>query len=282
MDKPSYLSILLISFPESLLIGIISILAIGKFSFFKDKKNLIRMLIFAAISAITSFYVKQAVTSEEALLVYLFLTTLLFIYLLRLKLYESILASIFGVVIQLIIEIFWIIIIQPFIGAKIDDIYSNVGTLFLLALPARLLQIALIYMSHKFKIKIIDLENKNIQKKKYYIKITVYVVFIGTFIFIAFLLTKILVFGDGNNASLMDNWLVRINIYLTLFVTTILTLAIKNTHEFYKNNNKLNNNEFLQNIEYISNLMEEENITEAKDAINSLKEYLKVNKVKEL
>ncbi len=278
MNNPSYLSILLISFPESLLVGILSILTIGKFSFFKDKNNLIRILIFAAVSAVASFYVRKKITSEEALLVYLFLTSLLFIFLLRLRLYESILASIFGVIILLLVEILWFTVVQPFIGSKMEDIYSNVFTLFLLALPARILELLMIYLSFKFNIKIIDLEHKNTQKKEYYIQLIVFVISTGTLIFLAFLLAKMLMFENTNTGSLIDNLLVRINIYITLFVTTILTLAIKNTHDYYKNNNKLNDNEFLQNIEYISNLMEEENITEAKDAIDSLKEYLKVNR----
>ncbi|OPZ94828.1 MAG: hypothetical protein BWY74_00264 [Firmicutes bacterium ADurb.Bin419] len=278
MNNPSYLSILLISFPESLLVGILSILTIGKFSFFKDRSNLIRIIIFAAISAIASFFVKKKVSSEEALLVYLFLTSLLFIFLLRLKMYESILASIFGVIILLLVEILWFTLVQPFIGSKMEDIYSNVYTLFLLALPARIVEIIMIYLSFKFNIKIIDLDHKNKQKKEYYIQLIVYAISTGTLIFLAFLLTRILVTDNTNTGSLIDNLLVRINIYITLFVTTILTLAIKNTNDHYKTSNKLNDNEFLQNIEYISNLMDEENITEAKDAIDSLKEYLKVNK----
>lgn len=278
MNNPSHLSILLVSFPESLLVGILSILTIGKFSFFKDKGNIIRILIFAVISSVTSFFVKKKISSEEALLVYLFLSSLLFIFIVRLRLYESIMASIFGIIIMLLVEILWFTVAQPFIGSNMEEVYSNVFSLFLLALPARLLEALMIYLSLKYKIRIIDFEHKDTQKKEYYIYLFVFVISVGTLIFLAFLLAKILMFEDTNTGSLIDNLLVRINIYLTLFVTTILSLTIKNTHDYYKNSNKLNDNEFLQNIEYISNLMEEDNITEAKDAIDSLKDYLKFNK----
>lgn len=279
MDSISYLSIVLISFPESLLIGLLSILTIGKFSFLKDKNNLIRLLIYALISAVLSFYVDSKVTTEEGLLVYLFVTCLLFIFLLRLKLYESILASIFGFALQMMTEVLWLAIAQPFIGNNIESFYLHVGSLFLLSLPTRLLQLVLAFLSLKFRIKIVDFENKNIKQKEYYVQLVVYVISIGTLIFLSFLLTKMVVFGGSNDPSSIDNLLIRVNIYLTLFVTVILTLAVKNTHDYYKNKNRLNNNEFLQNLEYISSLIEEENISEAKDAIDSLKTHLQVNKI---
>ena len=279
MNNSSYLSLVLISFPESFLIGILSILTIGKFSFLKDRNNLIRLLIYAAISATLSFYIHNKFNAEEGLLVYMFITPLLFIFLLRLKLYESILASIFGLVLQVMTEVLWLLIVQPFIGNDIGTIYSNISQLFFLSLPTRLLQLVLIFLSYKFRFKIIDLENKDIKKKEYYIQLVVYVISIGTLIFLAFLLTKMVVFGDPNNSLLINNFFIRINIYLTLFVTVILTLAVKNTTDYYKNKSRLNNNEFLQNLEYISNLMKEENILEARDAIESLKTHIQTNRV---
>lgn len=276
----SYLSFLLISFPESFFVGILSILSIGKFSFLKeDKKNLIRLLIYAVISAALSFYFHNRVSSGESFLVYVLITSLLFIFLLKLKLYESLIASIFGLVIQITTEVIWLSLVQPFIGNDIDSIYSNISLLFFLSLPTRLIQLVLIFLSYKFHIRIVDLENKDIKKKEYYIQLVVYVVSIGTLIFLAFLLTKMVVFSMPNDVLFLDGFLIRINIYLTLFVTVILTLAVKNTDDYYKNKSRLNNNEFLQNLEYISNLMKEENITEAKDAIESLKTHLQINKI---
>lgn len=279
MDCISYLSIILISFPESFLIGLLSILTIGKFSFVKDIKNLIRLLIYAIISAVISFFVQSRVTTEEGLLVYLFVSSLLFIFLLRLKLYESILASIFGFAVQMMTEVLWLAIAQPFIFNDIESIYLNVGSLFLLSFPTRLLQLALVFLSLRFRIKIVDFENKNIKQKEYYVQLVVYVISISTLIFLSFLLTKMAVFGGSNDPSSIDNLLIRVNIYLTVFVTVILTLAVKNTHDYYKNKNRLNNNEFIQNIEYISSLIEEENILEAKDALDSLKTHLQANKI---
>lgn len=279
MDCISYLSIVLISFPECFLIGLLSILTIGKFSFIKDKKNLIRLLIYAIISAVISFFVQSRVTTEEGLLVYLFVSSLLFIFLLRLKLYESILASIFGFAVQMMTEVLWLAIAQPFICNDIENIYLNVGSLFLLSFPTRLLQLVLVFLSLRFRIKIVDFENKNIKQKEYYVQLVVYVISISTLIFLSFLLTKMAVFGGSNDPSSVDNLLIRVNIYLTVFVTVILTLAVKNTHDYYKNKNRLNNNEFIQNIEYISSLIEEENILEAKDALDSLKTHLQANKI---
>lgn len=275
----SYLSFILISLPESFFIGILSILSIGKFSFLREnKKNIVRILIYAIISATLSLYFRNRVSGEESILVYILITPLLFIFLLKLKLYESIIASIFGLVLQVMTEVSWLSLVQPFIVNDIDNIYSNTISLFLLSLPTRMLQLVLILLSYKFRIKIIDFEGKDVKKKEYYIQIIVYVLSIGTLVFLAFLLTKMVVFGDPNEVLSIDGSLIRINIYLILFVIIILTLAVKNTTDYYKNKNKLNNNEFLQNIIYISNLINEENITEAKDAIERLKRHLQINK----
>ena len=276
----SYLSFILISFPESFFAGILSILTIGKFSYLKeDKKNIIRLFIYSIISAALSCYFRNRVSDVESFLVYVLITPLLFIFILKLKLYESIIASIFGLAIQIATEVTWLSIVEPFIAPHIDTIYSNISLLFLLSLPTRLLQLALIFVSYKFNIRIIDLENNNIKIREYYIKLIVYVISIGTLIFLAFLLTKIMVFDNSNEVLTIDSFLIRINIYLTLFVTVILTLTVKNTNDYYKNKNRLNNNEFLQNLEYISSLMNEENITEAKDAIESLKTHLQTKKI---
>jgi len=74
--------------------------------------------------------------------------------------------------------------------------------------------------------------------------------------------------------SSQNVYLLRINIFISLFVTIILTLAVKNIHEFYKNKNTLNNNEIVQNIEYIYRLIDEQKINEAKNALISLKSHI--------
>lgn len=275
----SFLSFILLSFPESLLIGTISILTIGKFTFFKDdKRNIIRVLISAIISAALSLFFYGRVPDVERPLLYILITPLLFIFLLRLKLYESIIAPIFGLAIQLLTEVIWISLALPFIGSYIDKIYADIRLLFLFSLPTRLLQLLLIYLSYKFHIRIIDFQNSDVKKKEYYIQLIVYVLSIGTLIFLAFLLTKMVVFGNPNESSYIDGYLIRINIYLALFVIIILTLTIKSTTDYYRNKNRLNKNEYLQNIIYISNLINEDNIPEAKKAIDSLKEHLLINK----
>ena len=143
----SFLSFILLSFPESLLIGTISILTIGRFTFFKDdKRNIIRLLIYAIMSAALSLFFNGRVPDVERPLIYVLITPLLFMFLLRLKLYESILASIFGLATQLVTEVIWISLAQPFLGGYIDKMYADLRLLFLFSIPTRLLQLLLIYL----------------------------------------------------------------------------------------------------------------------------------------
>lgn len=230
------------------------------------------------MSAALSLFFNGRVPDVERPLIYVLITPLLFMFLLRLKLYESILASIFGLATQLVTEVIWISLAQPFLGGYIDKMYADLRLLFLFSIPTRLLQLLLIYLSYKFHIRIIDFQNSDFKKKEYYIQLIVYVLSIGTLIFLAFLLTKMVFFGKPNEYSYIDGYLIRINMYLALFVIVILTLTIKSTTDYYKNKNRLNKNEYLQNIIYISNLVDEDNIPEAKQAIDSLKEHLQINK----
>lgn len=276
MDRMSIFSIFIVSFPEELLIGLIGILAIGKFNFFKSTSNIIRLFIFAIVAAISSYFLRRSLTADstEVLLLTILIFSLLFIFIMQFKFYESIIAVLFAYILFIIIEAVCYLSISSIIPITAKEIYSSDFKRFLITLPERVIQIMLVILSFRYKLKIIDLENVNIKKKGYYIQVFVYMFSISTFVFLAILMTKTLFFDHGNLANATNTLLLRFNIYLTLFVIVILTLAIRNTHEFYKNKNILSNTEFLQNLDYISHLIEEKNYIEAKESIDNLKTHI--------
>ncbi len=275
VDNISVLSIILVSFPEAVAISTLSVLSIGKFSFFKDKKNLLRILLYAVITAIASYFIRRNVNNEtESLLVHVILLSLLLIFILRLKFYESILATVFGMAILVITEAISLLLVQWFAGIDITQIKEDEILRILLTLPVRFLQVVLIFISLKYKIRIIDFESATVKKREYFIHLVAYAVSISTLIFLAAIMCKILLLDHNNFNNPTNTVLLRINIYLSLFVTVILTLAIRNTHDYYKSRNSLNKSEYVQNLEYIANLLEVTNYLEAKKAINSLKDHI--------
>lgn len=276
MDQISIPSIIFVSFPEVLLVAILGILSIGKFTYLKNRSNYVKILGFSIITAVSSYFIRRAVSTEvESLLVFLIIICLLFIFVLRLKFYESILATLLGLTIFIIVEMVCLILITAITGITLDQTYtSNDLMRIYISIPERIVQVVLIALSLKFKIKVVDMQSADIKRKEYYLQLFVYIVSIGTLIFLAILMGKTLLFDNGNLMSATNTLLLRLNIYLSLFVTVILTLAIRSTHEFYKNKNTLSNNELLQSLEYISNLIEERNLNEAKNAVSSLKHHI--------
>jgi hypothetical protein len=272
VDNISIFSIISVSFPEALIIACLSLFSIGKFSFFKDRKNLLRILLYAAVSAVCSYFIRRNVGNEnESLLVHFFISTLLFIFFLRVKFYEAILGTLFGMVFVVITETFALIPIMAIKQFDITIVKEDDVLRFLLTIPVRVLQLILAFLSYKFKIKILNLEMITIKKREYFLQVIVYVVSIATLIFLASIMSKILIVDHSNFDDPVNTLLLRMNLYLTLFVTVILTLAVRNTHEYYKDKNSLNTNEFIQNIEYISSLMDSNNYQEAKKALDVLK-----------
>lgn len=61
------------------------------------------------------------------------------------------------------------------------------------------------------------------------------------------------------------------------FVTIILILAAWTINEHHKNKNILNNNELRQSLDYISTQIENQNIDEAKTALENLRNHLRKN-----
>lgn len=275
VDQISILSIFLVSFPEAVIVSTLGILSIGRFSYFNNKYNYVRIFLYAIVSAVSAYFVRRYVTSEiELTFVNLILICLSFIFIIRLKFYESVMATIFGFIILLVTEILCLIPTTTITGVKLDEVYINDLTRFLIFLPERVIQILLIKLSLHKKIKIIDLEYTNVKMKEYYIQLIVYIISIGTLMFLAVAMARLLVFGDANIMDSGNTIMFRINIYLSLFVTLVLTLAIRSTHEFYKNKATLSNNEFMQSLDYISTLVQEKNYSEAKNAIDNLKTHI--------
>ncbi|MFZ5986423.1 MAG: hypothetical protein ACOYWZ_04765 [Bacillota bacterium] len=154
------------------------------------------------------------------------------------------------------------------------DLYQNITKLFISVFSIRSIQILIVLLLYISKVKIIDMERTDIRRREYYIQLVVYLISICTLVFLAIIMANTLIFNNEINISSSNAYLLRINIYISLFVTVILTLAIRGTHEFYKNKSVLNNNEVVQSIEYINSLIDEQNYKDAKDALNTLKTHI--------
>jgi len=275
MAQSSIVSVLTISFPEAIAIILLGLLSTGKSEYIRSKINLARVLAMAALSSVMSFFIRKLVGSEiENLLVSFIMFTLLYIFIIKLTVYESTMASLLSLVLFTIEQTACILLLTAITGLNFENVLSNDITLFLFFIPERIVEAVLIYIFMKYNIKIIDFEKVNLKKKEFYLQLFVYIISICTLIFITNLLAKLAIYGDLdaiNNST--NSILVRINIYLTIFVTIVLTIAIKSTNDYYKNKNSLSNNELKQSLKYISNLLEEKNYEELKDALDKLTDH---------
>jgi hypothetical protein len=276
MAQSSIVSVLTISFPEAIAIILLGLLSTGKSEYIRSKINLARVLAMAALSSVMSFFIRKLVGSEiENLLVSFIMFTLLYIFIIKLTVYESTMASLLSLVLFTIEQTACILLLTAITGLNFENVLSNDILLFLFFIPERIVEAVLIYIFMKYNIKIIDFEKVNLKKKEFYLQLFVYIISICTLIFITNLLAKLAIYGDIdaiNNST--NSILVRINIYLTIFVTIVLTIAIKSTNDYYKNKNSLSNNELKQSLKYISNLLEEKNYEELKDALDKLNDHI--------
>ncbi|MCX7749092.1 MAG: hypothetical protein N2645_19705 [Clostridia bacterium] len=273
LDNISIPSLILVSFPEAILTALLGILSIGKSEYLNKKYNILRILLYAIISSTSIYFIRRNVSNEiENIVVNIFLSSLLFIFIVRFKFYESILAVLFGFIITIVAEIAFLPIFT-ITGMDVDAVRNTDYLRFLVTLPIRFLEIFIFIIGYRYKIRIIDIEGTAVKKREYYIQLIVYMLSIGTLVFLGILMAKISLV-DQNNIVASTAILLRLNIYLSLFVTVVLTLTIRNTHEFYKNKTSLSNNEFLQNLEYISDLIEQMNYSEAQEAVESLKTHI--------
>ena len=276
MAQSSIVSVLTISFPEAIAIILLGLLSTGKSEYIRSKINLARVLAMAALSSVMSFFIRKVVGSEiENLLVSFIMFTLLYIFIIKLTVYESTMASLLSLVLFTIEQTACILLLTAITGINFENVISNDILLFLFFIPERIVEAVLIFIFMKYNIKIIDFEKMNLKKKEFYLQLFVYIISICTLIFITNLLAKLAIYGDLdaiNNST--NSILVRINIYLTIFVTIVLTIAIKSTNDYYKNKNSLSNNELKQSLKYISNLLEEKNYEELKDALDKLNDHI--------
>ncbi|MCX7922751.1 MAG: hypothetical protein N3B21_12195 [Clostridia bacterium] len=275
MDYISIPIIVFASFPEAIIVTLFGIIAIGKVNYIKSSGNLFRIFLVASLAAISTYFIRRSVGNEiENLLISIFIVTILYIVIMRFKFYESIFSTTFGFIIFILTEIICLVLVSAITGIKLNAAYISDTTRILITIPERLVQVSLIIVSIYKNIKIIDLESTAIKRKEYYIQLIVYMVSIGTLVFLAIVMAKMALFDNGDFANSTNTFLLRLNIYLSLFVTIVLTLAVKTTHEFHKNKNALNNSEFLQNLDYISHLINEKKYQEANEAVDSLKSHI--------
>lgn len=280
MEQLSIISFFTVSFPEELILTVLGIIAIGNLGYLESKLNLLKIVIMAIIIALASNYLREPLDNEiESTIVNLLIISLLYIFIARLKFYKSIMAALLSMMVLAFIQTPAVIGVSAISGLSYTEALKNEVLLFLFVLPERILEIALIYLSIRFNLKIIDLESDNIKKKAYYVQLLVYITSICTLIALSLLTVKILVSNSGSLSS-GNITLLRLNVYLTVFVAVVLTLALHNTHEHYKNKNKLNNTEIMQSLDYIKDLIEDKDLAEASSAIDCLKTHISSSQIR--
>lgn len=276
MDQISIPSLIFVSFPEGVIVAILGLLSIGKFDYLKSKKNYIRIAIFGIIYALAGYFIRRVATSFiESSLIYLILTCFAFIFIIHIKYYESIVASFFSLFVLLFaIQTLCMIPILSLTGVKLESAYLSDVTRFLLNLPDKILSIVIIYFSMRFKLKIVNFDSSNIKKREYIVQMFVYALSIGTLIFLVAIMANTLMLNNTTEPSSANDILLRINIYISVFVILILTLAIRNITEHYKAKNKISNTEIIQNLEYLSTLIEERNYSAATETIHNIRKHI--------
>ena len=275
MDQISIPSLIFVSFPEEIIIALLGILAIGKFSVLKSKLFYLQVVVFSLIFIIISYFVRR-VTSNfvEVAIITLILLFALYLTVFRFNFYESIIAAFLGFSIFTVTQILCITIVLPLTGLSLQYTYSNDLARFLVTVPERVIQIILIALSIKFEIKIIDLESTNFKKREYILSLVVYIISICTLIFSAIIITAMLFLSDHSTPLSANSVLIRIYIYITLFITIILTFVIRSINDHYKKKSALSNAELLQTLNYLSNTIDNNNYVEARTIIENLKNIL--------
>lgn len=275
MERLSNIGILTVSLPEGLILALLGILAIGKFNYLENKLNYIRILLMGVIIAILSNIVRANMDSQiECAVINMFITFFLYVVVIRLKFYESVMSALLGLLIISIIQTFALLCVSLISGISYNDAFQSDLRLFTFLIPERIIEIAVILVSLRFNLKIIDLESATIKRKEYIIQIVVYIISICSLLFLSYSMVKVII---NENTSLTDSTnqvLLRINIYTALFVTFVLTIAMRSITEHYKKKNTLNNNEIIQSLDYIKDLIDEKDFLKAKNSIDGLKQHI--------
>lgn len=277
MNNLSLISFILISFPEQLLIFALGTLSIGKKNFLKSRSNFKKVVFISLSMTLLNYFTRKFLNFElESTIFSILFFILLLIYVLKYKFYEAITATVFGFLLIVIIEIPLSLLLKNLLGiATSTDLYNDFTKLIPWVASVRLTQVLVVFILYKFNLKILDMENSNIKRKEYYLHISIYLISILSLIFLTVIMAKALLFTNDISSSNMT--LLRMNICITLFITAILTVAVRSTHIHYKNKSSLNNNEVIQSIEYIDSLINQKNYNEAKDALQNLKHHITKN-----
>ncbi|MDQ2086038.1 hypothetical protein RBH29_06240 [Herbivorax sp. ANBcel31] len=277
MNDLSFISFILISFPEQILIFILGTISIGKKNFLKSKGNFTKSILVLFTITLLNYFSRKFLNFElESTIFSILFFVLMLIYVLKYKFYESITVAVFGFLLIIIVEIPLSIILENILEIKSQqDLYNNYSKLIPFVFLIRFTQTILAFIFYKFEFKILDMEKTNIKKKEFYLQIVVYLLSILSLIFLTTVMARTLIFND--NISSSNTNLLRINICITLFITVILSVALRGTYIHYKNKSALNNNEVIQSIEYIDSLINQQNYGEAKDALQNLKTHITKN-----
>ncbi|HEX9059092.1 MAG TPA: hypothetical protein VF941_02840 [Clostridia bacterium] len=276
MDSISILSVFTVSFPEGLAVAILGMLAIGKHDLFRSKETYLRVFLFALIYASASFVIRRITFNIfESAIVFLLLTCVMLMIVVKLNFYESLAASFLGLyVIQFIVATLGMLIISIFFNTNQVDIFTNDLLRFELSLPQRIFEILLAILFYNTKFKIMKFDNINLKKREYIVQIIVYLISLCTFIFLVFILCNNLLFNNHGLIDTQNYEMLRLNVYLSIFVVILLTLAIKAITDHYKAKSRLSNTEILQNIEYMIHLIDEKKYNDAKEIAESIKTHV--------
>jgi hypothetical protein len=280
MNNLSFVNFMLISFPEQLIIFFLGTLFIGKKNILKSPVNIIKVvsisLLMSILNYLTRKYLEQETFELESTIFSILIFILLLIYVLKYRFYEAISLSVFGFLLIAIIEIPLSLLLKGLLGITSQtDVYNDYAKLIPWVLSVRFSQTLTAFILYKYDIKVLDMENCDIKKKEFYIQITVYLISILSLGFLAIVMAKVLIFNDNISSSNIS--LLRMNLCMTLFITAILTVAVRGTYMYYKNKSALSNNEVTQSIEYIDSMITQENYREAKEALQNLKSHINKN-----
>lgn len=275
MERLSNIGILIVSFPEGLILTLFGIFSIGRFNYLENKLNYFKIALMSGVIAILSNIVRANMDNQiECVFINLFITFFLYVVILRLKFYESIMAAILGVLVISIVQTFALVCVTLISGISYDEAFQNDLKLFMFLLPERIIEIVIILFSHRFNLKIIDLESATAKRKEYIIQIVVYIISICTLLILSYTMVKVIINENNSITDSTNQVLLRINIYMALFVTFVLTIAMRSITEHYKKKNTLNNNEIIQSLDYIKGLIDDKDFIKAKNSIDGLKQHI--------
>lgn len=154
MDKMSIWSALFVSFPEELLIVIITLASTGYLGVLdiRNKKNAIKLFSTAALMVITAVVLRSIINSmtiEFVIQTVLFYVEITVVY--RYKIFASILGFILSYIVLFFCESVVLIGLMNLLNLSFEDIYKNDILRLLFSLPDRVFQIATVVVICKVR-----------------------------------------------------------------------------------------------------------------------------------